>query len=168
MKTISPTPDTAIDVPHPVVLHTCLNRQHPLCQLLEQMDWTQLTEADFWPLQQDCPGISLRWMVSLLYLKRLYNLSDADLLAQWIENPYWQYFCGEQYLQHQLPISIGDIESWHLRMCKKKWKRLLKTMLPMSAKIKTPENKARLIVFMKKLIRSNLSFVKNLYGPCLP
>jgi hypothetical protein len=33
--------------------------------------------------------------VGLHYLKSAYNLSDELVVERWIENPYWQYFCGE-------------------------------------------------------------------------
>ena len=23
--------------------------------------------------------------------------------ARWVENPYWQYFCGAEFFQHQFP-----------------------------------------------------------------
>jgi hypothetical protein len=25
---------------------------------------------------------------------------------QWIENPYYQYFCGEEFFQHRLPLGL--------------------------------------------------------------
>ncbi len=37
-------------------------------------------------------------MVALHYLKYRYDLSDDVVLAQWVENPYWQHFCGMQFL----------------------------------------------------------------------
>jgi transposase, IS5 family len=27
-------------------------------------------------------------------------LSDEALLESWVENPYWQAFCGMEYFQH--------------------------------------------------------------------
>ena len=34
-------------------------------------------------------------MEGLLYLKHTFALSDEALIARWVENPYYQYFCGE-------------------------------------------------------------------------
>jgi hypothetical protein len=31
--------------------------------------------------------------VGLHYLKHLSQLSDEDVVEQWVENPYWQYLC---------------------------------------------------------------------------
>jgi transposase, IS5 family len=40
------------------------------------------------------PGISTRLMVALHYLKYQHDLSDEDVVAAWVENPYWQHFSG--------------------------------------------------------------------------
>jgi transposase, IS5 family len=42
-------------------------------------------------------------MVGLLILKQMYNLSDEGLIAAWIGNPYYQFFCGEAYFQWEQP-----------------------------------------------------------------
>ena len=36
-------------------------------------------------------------MVALHYLKYQHDLSDEDVVAHWVENPYWQHFSGERY-----------------------------------------------------------------------
>tara|TARA_R110001592_G_scaffold294633_1_gene564476 strand:+ start:135 stop:344 length:210 start_codon:yes stop_codon:yes gene_type:complete len=41
---------------------------------------------------------------SLTLLKHIYALSDEHCIARWVENPYWQHFCDEQYFQHRPPI----------------------------------------------------------------
>ena len=33
-------------------------------------------------------------MVGLLLLKQLRNLSDENVVENWKQNPYFQYFCG--------------------------------------------------------------------------
>ena len=35
-----------------------------------------------------------RLVLGLLYLKHAYDLSDEAVCARWLENPYYQYFCG--------------------------------------------------------------------------
>ena len=35
-------------------------------------------------------------MAGLSILKPMHNLSDEDLCARWVENPYYQLFCGEE------------------------------------------------------------------------
>jgi IS5 family transposase len=41
-------------------------------------------------------------MAGLHILKYSENLSDERLCAAWVENPYYQYFCGEEFFQHKL------------------------------------------------------------------
>jgi Transposase domain (DUF772) len=36
-------------------------------------------------------------MAGLAILKRTYNLSDEAVCALWIENPHYQYLCGEEF-----------------------------------------------------------------------
>ena len=43
-------------------------------------------------------------MVGMHYLKYTYDLSDEEVVEQWVENPYWQYFCGMRFFEHELPI----------------------------------------------------------------
>jgi len=46
----------------------------------------------------------------------MYNLSDEAVCVLWIENPYYQYFCGEEFFQHQLPLDRSSMTNWRNRM----------------------------------------------------
>ena len=48
-------------------------------------------------------------MVGLQYLKHIHGLSDEAVVQRWAENPYWQYFCGEVYFQHEMPIDPSSM-----------------------------------------------------------
>ena len=39
----------------------------------------------------------------------MHNLSDEVLCARWIENPYYQYFCGELSFCHKLPFDRSSM-----------------------------------------------------------
>jgi hypothetical protein len=41
-------------------------------------------------------------MAGLAILKHTCNLSEEAVCELWIENPYYQYFCGEEFFQHRL------------------------------------------------------------------
>lgn len=41
------------------------------------------------------PGIRIRLVVGLIYLQHASDLSDEEVVAEWVENPYWPHFCGE-------------------------------------------------------------------------
>jgi len=50
-----------------------------------------------------------------------YNLSDEQVCERWVENPYWQFFCGFDYLQHRLPIDPSSLTRWRERIGASGW-----------------------------------------------
>ncbi len=58
------------------------------------------------------PGTPTRLMVGLSYLKHSFDLSDEEVVARWVENPYWQHFCGFEYFQHELAIDPSSMSRW--------------------------------------------------------
>jgi len=55
-------------------------------------------------------------MVGLHYLKHTFDKSDEAVVNCWVENPYWQYFCGEEYFRHQLPIDPSQMTRFRDRI----------------------------------------------------
>lgn len=99
-------------------LSQILNLRHPLLRLSEKMDWARL-EAAIDVQYRPGPGqppLPTRLMAGLHYLKYAFDLSDERLVARWLENPYWQYFCGYEYLQHELPLHPTSLVRWRERM----------------------------------------------------
>jgi len=98
-------------------LEQMLNQRHAMYKLASQIDWNA-AEVKFGALysEEGRPGIPIRLMVGLHYLKHTYNLSDEVAVLQWAENPYWQYFCGEAYFQHQLPIDPSQMTRFRKRI----------------------------------------------------
>jgi IS5 family transposase len=104
-----------------------LDLKHPLVRLAGLIDWEGL-ESAFGPLYHERagrPGKPTRLMVGLTYLKHTYNLSDEAVCERWVENPYWQFFCGFDYLQHQLPIDPSSLTRWRERIGTAGMERLL-------------------------------------------
>jgi IS5 family transposase len=99
-------------------LSNMLNLRHELCQLSELVNWDALDETfgEFFPSETGCPATPTRLIVGLFFLKATFNLSDESLVDRWVENPYWQYFCGEKYLQHDLPINPSSMSRWRQRL----------------------------------------------------
>lgn len=103
-----------------------LNPKHELFQLADKIDWNrfEVALADTYS-EKGRPASSLRLLVGLLYLKYTFNVSDEDLEARWVENPYWQYFCGYDYMQHVLPVDITTMIKWRKRVGAEKLRELL-------------------------------------------
>jgi hypothetical protein len=77
-----------------------------LVKLSELIDWEHFEVqwgATF--CENGRPGIATRLIAGLHYLKHTYALSDEQVVQRWSENPYWHYFCGETYFQHELPLN---------------------------------------------------------------
>ena len=55
-------------------------------------------------------------MAGLHYLKHAFGLSDEAVVKGWVENPYWQYFCGEEYFQRRLPIDPSQMTRFRTRL----------------------------------------------------
>ena len=62
------------------------------------------------------PAKPVRLMVGLLLLKQMYDQSDEDVVERWVENPYWQQFCGMSDFQWQLPCDPSDLVYFRQRI----------------------------------------------------
>ncbi len=101
-----------------VELKQLIDLRHPLVQLGMRIDWAsfELALGATYHPTHGAPGISTRLMVALHYLKYQHDLSDENVVAHWIENPYWQHFSGQQFFQHQLPIEASSMTRWRKRL----------------------------------------------------
>lgn len=52
----------------------------------------------------------------MLYLQHAHALSDEDVVARWVENPYFQHLCGETFFQHRRPIDPSSLTNWRKRI----------------------------------------------------
>ena len=99
-------------------LSTLLDQSHPLYVLAEAIKW-EFFEQEFGALyveQRGRPGLPMRLLVGLHYLKHLYDVSDERVVAGFVENPYWQYFCGEEFFVHELPCNPTSLVKWRQRI----------------------------------------------------
>ena len=98
-------------------LEQMLDQRHGLYRLSGKIDWSMVEER-FGGLygEEGRPGIPIRLMVGLHYLKHTFNESDETVVARWVENPYWQYFCGEEYFRHTLPIDPSQMTRFRERV----------------------------------------------------
>ncbi len=55
-------------------------------------------------------------MVGLHILKHMFDLSDEEVCERWVYDPYFQYFCGQTYFQHALPIDRSSMTRWRDRV----------------------------------------------------
>ena len=112
-------------------LSELLNPEHPLYVLAERIDWSEFGAAidACYADELGRPGVNTRLMVGLLYLKHAYDESDESVVARWVENPYWQFFCGLCYMQHELPIDPSSLSKWRKRVGAERLEKLLEATL---------------------------------------
>ena len=113
------------------LLRELLDKQHPLYQLATAIHWQVFEDAlgKYYADEIGRPGLPIRLLAGLHYLKHLYNVSDEVVVASWVENPYWQYFCGEQVFQHHLPCDPTTLVKWRQRVGAEGIESLLKETL---------------------------------------
>ncbi|MBB5405766.1 IS5 family transposase [Paraburkholderia youngii] len=95
-----------------------INLKHPLVQLADLIKWDRLGMAmsESFVSRKGRPATSPRLIAGLLYLQHAFDLSDEEVVWQWVENPYWQVFTGETYLQTEPPIDPSSLTRWRKRL----------------------------------------------------
>ena len=56
-------------------------------------------------------------------------LIDTMRLDPALENPHWQYFCGEEFFQHALPIDPSQMTRWRKRIGEEGVEKLLQATI---------------------------------------
>ena len=105
-----------------------IDPRHSLVKLSRAVNWEELDEKFGATFCEDNgrPGISTRLMTALHYLKFTHNLSDEAVIKGWVENPYWQYFSGMKYFEHELPCNPSSMTRWRKRIGEAGAEELLK------------------------------------------
>jgi IS5 family transposase len=108
-------------------LDNIIDMRHELVKLSEIIDWSCLSE-EFGSLYSGTTGRvgkPIRLMAGILLLQHTYKLSDDEVVKRWSENPYWQYFCGFEYFQHDFPIDPTSLIKWRKRIGKEGCEKIL-------------------------------------------
>ena len=131
-------------------LDQIIDLNHPVAKLARTIDWGFL-EDRFGAVYTDGPGqppLPTRLMAGLAILKHTFDLSDEVLCERWVENPYYQYLCGEEFFRHDLPFDRSSLTRWRHRMGEEKLVALIQESLSVAAKTGAmkPSDLSRVIV----------------------
>lgn len=102
-------------------LSDMLDSSHPLYRLADKIDW-QTFDDTFEPLfckDKGRPSKPIRLMVGLLILKHVRNISDENVVEQWRENAYYQYFCGMTQFSTKPPCEATELVHFRHRIGEK-------------------------------------------------
>jgi transposase, IS5 family len=111
-------------------LKNIINLRHELVRLAELIDWKQMEEhfAVYYG-ELGRPGKPIRLLVGLHLLKHIEGLADEVVCERWERDPYMQYFCGEEYFQHALPLERSGMTHFRKRVGEQALERLLQETL---------------------------------------
>jgi len=131
-------------------LDAIIDMNHARVKLARTIDWSFLEER-LGAVYEDKPGrppLPTRLMAGLAILKHSYDLSDEVLCERWVENPYYQYFCGEEFFQHRLVFDRSSMTRWRNRMGEERLQALLQESLAVATKTEAikPSELSRVIV----------------------
>ncbi len=131
-------------------LDQIINLKHELVTLSKAVSWSFI-ETKCGEVYVDGPGmppLPTRLMAGLAILKHTFDLSDEELCARWVENPYFQYFCGEEFFLHELPFDRSSLTRWRQRMGEERVAALLQESLSVAVRTgaMAPQDTRRVIV----------------------
>jgi len=124
-------------------LERFIDMQHLLVRLAERIDWEAL-DGEVAGCFGDAgrPAVPTRFMLGMLILKAMNNLSDEALFDRWSCDPYFQLFTtarqgmftcprggGELYFQHRVPHECSGLSHWRNRLGADILDRLLRESL---------------------------------------
>jgi IS5 family transposase len=114
---------------------------HKLVQLSKRIDWDNLETqlSKFYCTDNGRPCIPIRTITGMLLLKRMFSESDESVIERWIENPYWQYFCGEVYFRHEPPFDRTELIKFRKRIGEEGAEILLKMSIDLFPKKEVQE-----------------------------
>ena len=129
-----------------VPLLSFIREDHELCLLSKKISWDLVEKefSEYYCLDNGRPSIPIRKVVGVILLRRMFNLSDESVVANWRENPYWQYFCGEVNFQHESPFDPTELIKFRKRIGESGAEKLLKLSIDLFDR-KEVEEKAVLI-----------------------
>src|ERR1700738_5251758 len=108
-----PRDDRQKDLLRPA-LEDIIDLRHPLVRVSREIDWKFLDKrfAGVCTAGAGQPPLPTRLVAGLFILKHMHDLSDEVLCARWLENSYYQFFCGELSFCHQLPFDRSSLTHW--------------------------------------------------------
>ena len=111
-------PETPSDDLFRSSLEAIIDPRHELVQLSALIDWGRFDDAfgTHYHEAKGRHGLPTRLMAGLHLLKHMKGLSDEETCAAWLENPYFQAFCGETHFQHRLPFDRSSLTRWRQRI----------------------------------------------------
>jgi IS5 family transposase len=123
-----------------------IKENHELVLLAKKLDWVFLEKqlSKYYCIDNGRPGLPIRIVAGMLMLKRMFDESDESVIDRWVENPYWQYFCGEVYFCHEPPFDRTELIKFRKRIGEEGAEQLLKASIDLYPKKEIQEKEVLL------------------------
>jgi transposase, IS5 family len=107
-----------------------LNPNHNLLLFAKLIEWEHLEKefSDYFS-EEGSPAKPARLVTGIFMLQHMLSLSDEEVVKVWVENPYWQLFCGYDFLQWKCPLHFSSLSRWRKRLGKKGMQKILSETL---------------------------------------
>ena len=117
-------------------LDQIIDMKHPLVVLAQSIDWdflaretSALYRAGISTFADAADGGAAH------HIKYMDDLSDEEVCRRFVENSYYQYFCGEEFFQHELPLDRSSMTRWRQRLGEEKMQALLQESLAAAVRL---------------------------------
>ena len=132
-------------------LDQILDLNHPKIVLCGKIDWQFLSEktgARYILTARAAALVNAPDGRGCIFLNTPTIYRTKNSAPVWIENPYYQYFCGEEFFCHQLVFDRSSLTRWRQRMGDERLLALLQESLAVAVKTKAakPSDFTRVIV----------------------
>lgn len=114
-----------------------LNPNHELLAMSRLLNWEVLEQnfADKFVAEFGAPAKPVRLVIGIMILQHMYSLSDEGVVESWVENPYWQHFCGYDYLQWKFPIHPTTLTKWRKRIGVEGMEKVLSSLVDSALRV---------------------------------
>jgi transposase, IS5 family len=115
-----------------------LNPKNKLYILRDLINWSELEEKALSHIDVKQFGRKRkdhRVMLALLTLQAMYNGSDSFTESELMENIYWQYFCGYEYIVKDPEMSEASIRRFRNLIGENGYNEIMKELLRIGIKV---------------------------------
>jgi transposase, IS5 family len=138
-----------------------LNPQEPLFILANQVRWESLEEElkEHFRPGPGQPPKPVRLMVGLMMLQNMQGLSDEEVVKQWVQNPYFQYFCGYDHFQWKIPINPSSLTRWRQKLGTEGMEKILSETIEVAIDTQTIQEKdLERVIVDTTVMEKNITF----------
>jgi IS5 family transposase len=124
-------------------LDQIINMKHELVILSKIIDWDSFDDnfADYYCDDNGRTAKPIRLKIGLTILQSIYNLSDEAVIEDWVRDPYFQYFCGEDFFCHNIPIDPTGLTRFRQKIGEEGTNKILSETIRIGSGLKLIKNK---------------------------